>query len=200
MTSTTEPSTIPVSIYVSSKANASEVELALVELLDVFGADVTESMPPIIGSWLGLRLARFRRWLTSDQSDEVVARITRAVEVRLLEQPQAEVDAKQAEAVARLLTSLENQESACIQVGSLFLLKVEGTVVARNLSPTEMSFLARNQSILKTPGLVLGALENISAAEAVPDAEQRRETTLQVREPHKGAPVHREPGNRPQDT
>lgn len=165
-TSAGEPPTVPVSIYLASDGNASEVELALVELLDQAGVDITESMPPIVGSWLGLRLGRFRRWLSSDQADEVVARIERAVEVRLLEQPQAEVDSKQAEAVARLMTALEKQESACIQVGSLFLIKVDGTVIARNLSATEMSFLSRHPSVLKTPRQVLDALEKFSSPSA----------------------------------
>lgn len=166
-TSKSEPPTLPVSIYLASEVNASEVELALVELLDEAGADITDSMPPIVGSWLGFRLSRFRHWLSSDQADEVVARIERAVQVRLLEQPQAEVDSKQAEAVARLMTALEKQESACIQVGSLFVIKVDGTVVARNLSAIEMSFLSRNPSVLKTPRQVLEALEKFSSLSAV---------------------------------
>jgi transcription elongation factor GreA len=164
---TEDPPAVPVSIYLASDVNASEVELALVELLDEVGVDITESMPPIIGSWLGLRMARFRHWLSSDQADEVVARIERAVEVRLLGQPQAEVDSKQAEAVDRLITALEKQDSACIQVGSLFLIKVDGVVVARNLSPIEMAFLTKHPSVLKTPRQVLDALERFANQPAV---------------------------------
>jgi len=176
-TSEDEPPTLPVSIYLASDVNAGEVELALVELLDDIGADITETMPPIVGSWLGLRLSRFRRWLSSDQADEVIARLERTIQVRLLEQPQAEVDSKQAEAVARLITALEKQESACIQVGSLFVIKVDGTVVARNLSVLEMSFLNRNPSVLKTPRQVLDAMEkfsNLSAVEIMPAEEDRQ--------------------------
>jgi transcription elongation factor GreA len=154
--------TLPISVFLATDANASEVELALVELLDAFGIDITESMPPIIGSWFGLMLARFRRWLASDQAEEVLTRIERAVELHMVDQPQADVDSKQAESVARLTTALEKQETACIQVGSLFLIKVDGILVARNLSPTELSFLGSHPTILSTPRQVLNALESLS--------------------------------------
>lgn len=156
---------LPISIFLASDANASSVELAIVELLEQFDIDITVSMPPIIGSWLRLSLARFRRWLSSDQADEVVARIERSIQVRLLDQPQADVNAKQAEAVARLMTALEKQESACIQVGSIFLIKVDGTLIVRNLSATEMSFLAHRPSVLASPREVLHALEVCSSIE-----------------------------------
>jgi CspA family cold shock protein len=174
---TSAQAALPVSIYLASDANAGSVELALVELLELFDIDITASTPPIIGSWLRLSMARFRRWLTSDQSDEMIARIERAVQVRLLDQPQAEVDAKQAEAVARLMTALEHQESASIQVGSLFLIKVDGTLVVRNLSPVEMSFLAHRQSILATPGEILHALEACANTEPPAIAPVRDEHT-----------------------
>jgi transcription elongation GreA/GreB family factor len=165
---------LPISIYLASAVNASEVELAVVDVLDAFDVDVTETMPPVIGSWFGLMLGRFRRRLTSAQADEVVARIERAVEVRLLDQPQADVDLKQAESVARLMTALENQESACIQVGSLFLIKVDGTVIARNLSPRELTFLSGNPTIMSSPRHILMALEKFRSPEEEPPRHEPR--------------------------
>lgn len=157
------PRTFPVSIYLASEANATEVELALVELLDWAEIDIIRTKPPIIDSWFGLMIGRFRRWMSSEQANEIVARVERALEVRLLDQPQANVDATEAEAVARLMAALENQPSACIQVGSIFLLKVDGIMVVRNLSPDELSFLGRNHTVLATPHQVLAALEAFSA-------------------------------------
>jgi cold shock CspA family protein len=176
---------LPITIYLASEANASEVELALVELLDALDVDITESMPPIHGSWLGFRSGRFRRLLSSEQADDVVARIERAVQVRLLDQQQADVDVKQAEAVAHLMTGLENQESACIQVGSLFLIKVGGTLVVRNLTPQEMSFLSRYPTALSSPAQVLGALEEFAAKSATVEAVNE-----QVALPKPGASPH----------
>lgn len=160
--------TMPISIYLASENNATEVELALVELLDEVEVDIIKTKPPIVDSWFGLMIGRFRRWLTTEQANEIVAKVERAIEVRLLDQPQADVDAKQAEAVARLMTALENQPNACIQVGSIFLLKVDGIMVVRNLSPTELSFLSRNHTVLATPRQVLAALEAFSNAQAPP--------------------------------
>ena len=162
--------TMPIAVYLSSEVNASEVELAVVGLLDQVDVDITEALPPVISSWFGLMLGRLRHWSSSAQAEEVAARIERALTVRLLEQPQADVDAKQAEAVARLMTALEKQESACIQVGSLFLLKVDGTLVVRNLTPGELSFLARHPSTLATPRQVLDVLERLVTQPAGPAA------------------------------
>ncbi|GLY64938.1 hypothetical protein Atai01_15570 [Amycolatopsis taiwanensis] len=169
---------LPISVFLSSEANASEVELALVDLLDEAGIDITGSMPPIISSWLGLMLGRLKNWATSSQAEEVLARIERAVEVRLLDQPQADVDVKQADAVARLMSALDKQESACIQVGSLFLIKVDGTVIVRNLTPSEMSFLSDHPTALATPRQVLSALEKYSrrsSPENLPPGKHRVE-------------------------
>jgi cold shock CspA family protein len=162
---------LPVSIYLEIDSGSSDVELAVVEVLELVGLDIVESKPPVIGSWFGLRFARFRKWLSSDQADEVIARIERAVQVRLVDQPQAEVDSKQAEAVARLVSSLQPQENACVQVGSLFLLKVDGVLVVRNLMPKEMSYLRTCSSVLATPRDVLVALEKFAAQERTAVAE-----------------------------
>jgi hypothetical protein len=159
-----------------------EVELALVELLDAFGIDITASMPPIIGSWFGVMLARFRRWLTTDQAEEVLARIERAVELRALDQPQADVDSKQAESVARLMRALEKQDTATIQVGSLFLIKVDGILVARNLSPTELSFLSSHPTVLGPPHQILSTLESLSGQPSWRSAEQH-ETRIELPRP-----------------
>jgi hypothetical protein len=153
---------VPVSIYLASEANAGAAEAAVVELLDHAGIDITESKPPIVGSWFGLRVGRFKRALTSEQANEALVRVERALQARLLDLPQADIDAKQAEAVAHLITALNNQPNACIQVGSLFLIKVDGTIIVRNLRPHEMSFLNRNHTVLSSPRDVLAALEELA--------------------------------------
>jgi hypothetical protein len=156
---------LPVSIYLEIDSGSSDVELAVVEVLELVGLDIVESKPPVIGSWFGLRFARFRKWLSSDQADEAIARIERAVQVRLVDQPQAEVDAKQAQAVAQLATSLQRQENACVQVGSLLILKVDGILAVRNLTPGEMSYLRTCPSALATPRDVQVALETFAVQE-----------------------------------
>ncbi|TCO53619.1 SPFH domain-containing protein [Actinocrispum wychmicini] len=172
---------VPVSIYLASDVDAEAVEAAVLDLLDEAGIDITESKPAIVGSWLGLRLGRFRRHVTATEAGEVTARVERALQARLLDQPQADIDAKQAEAVARLIGALDKQSDACIQVGSLFLIKVGQRLVVRNLTPREMAFLGRNQTVLKDPEQVLDALEKMANPPAngqVPDLPGAQRPTL----------------------
>jgi hypothetical protein len=44
------------------------------------------------------------------------------------------VDAKQADAIAKLMTALDKEENAAIQIGSLLLVKVDKNYVVRNFS------------------------------------------------------------------
>jgi hypothetical protein len=154
---------LPVSIYLELDSGSSDVELAVVEALELVGLDIVESKPAVVGSWFGLRFARFRKRLSSGQADEVIARLERAVQDHLVAQQQAEVDVLQTQAVARLVTSLQRQENACVQVGSLVLLKVDGLVMVRNLTPEEMSYLRTCSSVLATPRDLLAALEQFAA-------------------------------------
>lgn len=173
---TAAPGTLPVTIYLASATGASELELAVVELLDLHGVDIVESPPPVIGSWFAKRKGRIRHWRSTEEAAEVAARLERVLTVRTLDTAQAEVDLKQAEAVAHLMKALENQDDACIQVGSLFLLKVDGTTIVRNLTPRELTFLSRHPSVLATPRQVLAALEEY--AEAAPPLETPSETAM----------------------
>lgn len=150
---------LPVSIYLSHDTGSGEVEAAVVDLLDVLDVDITTSRPPVIGSWLGLRLGRFRRSLASEEAREILARAERAIEARVVGLPQAEIDSKLADAAAKLITALENQPDAFVQLGSLFVLKINGMPIVRNLSPREMSFLVRHQTTLTAPEEILRILE-----------------------------------------
>jgi transcriptional regulator with XRE-family HTH domain len=155
---------LPVSIYLTDDTGSGEVEAAVVDLLDVLDIDITASRPPIIGSWLGFRFGRFRKALGSEEAKEILARAERAIEARAVGLPQAEIDGKLAEAAARLITALENQRDAFVQVGSLCVLKVDGMTIVRNLSPREMSFLVKNQTALTAPAEILRILERANDA------------------------------------
>ncbi|MEU9690593.1 TetR/AcrR family transcriptional regulator [Amycolatopsis japonica] len=161
---------VPVSMYLGSGENAVEVEAAVRAVLDTQGIDIVEPGEPVIGSWFRLMLGRTKKTLTSEQMADLMARVERAIELQLLHKPQAEINAAELDGVAKLITALGKEQNACVQIGSVFLLKVDGTIVSRTVSQREMAFLERNSGLLSTPREVLGALER-AAAEAA-EAEE----------------------------
>ncbi len=109
-------------------------------------------------------------------SDDVLARVERALELQALHKPQAEIDSAQADAVADLVTALGQERNAFVQIGSVFLIKVDGSIVVRNLSQQELNFLQRNSGMLASPGKILQALEEFATkgAGATPLAHRTR--------------------------
>lgn len=59
-----------------------------------------------------------------------------------------------------------------MQIGSVFLVKVDGNIVARNVMQREMAFLEHNSGLLSTPRDVLAAFDR--AADAVSTADRVR--------------------------
>jgi hypothetical protein len=161
--------TLPVTIYLESGTNADEVEHAVREVLDGFGLAVTHSEPPIIGSWFKGMLGRSKKALTSDAATDLMARLERALEMPTLHSPQAQIDSAQGDAVAKLITALAPESNALIQIGSVFLLKVDGVVTCRNLSQRELAFLERNPRVLGSPRDVLAVLEKQAQSARMPD-------------------------------
>ncbi|GAA4533939.1 hypothetical protein GCM10023192_28070 [Amycolatopsis samaneae] len=154
---------VPVSIYLEPGTNAGEVHRATLAVLDVFGIEVTDERPPVIGSWFKVMLGRTKKALTSAEMADVMTRLERAIEMPVLHKPQAEIDAARADAVAKLITALGSERNACIQAGSVFLLKVDGAIVSRNLSQRDLAFLERNSRLLGSPREVLAALDELAA-------------------------------------
>ncbi|MFD9959545.1 TetR/AcrR family transcriptional regulator [Amycolatopsis sp. NPDC058986] len=150
---------VPVSVYLESGADADEVRQAVLEVLDASGIEIVEERPPVIGSWFKLMLGRTKKAVTSAEMADIMTRIERAIEMPTLHKPQAEIDAARADAVAKLITALGSEQNACIQAGSVFLLKVDGAIAARNLTQREMAFLERNSRLLGSPREVLAALD-----------------------------------------
>jgi hypothetical protein len=75
---------------------------------------------------------------------------------------QAEVDAKEAQAVNALIASLREVPRACIRVGSVLLVKYsvgnEPVIIVRNLTQLELHALGRFPEIQKNPEQALEAL------------------------------------------
>jgi excisionase family DNA binding protein len=102
------------------------------------------------------------RGLSSKQVRMRLASLERVIELRHIDKQQAEVDAKTSEALTKLIQSLEHIREACMQAGSILLIKYEHkdvpVLLARQLSHREMWALERFPEIQTRPRDVLQAL------------------------------------------
>lgn len=150
---------VPVSIYLGSGANPGAAEEAVLAILHAFGFTLDEAKAPVSGSWFRAMTARLRSRLGTG---DVLGRLERALEIQALHRPQAEIDAAQGKVVAELITALAHDQNAFIQIGSVFLIKVDGVTVVRNLTQQELVFLQRRSGILDSPRKILDALEEFA--------------------------------------
>jgi hypothetical protein len=68
---------------------------------------------------------------------EAAAEARRAVELQVLDRFQAGIDGATSDAVAKLITALDQTSGAVIQVGSVLLVKAEETIIVRQLTPAK---------------------------------------------------------------
>lgn len=117
-----------------------------------------------IGQGSILRKARtaLRRGLTSEQVRQRLVKVERALELAGIEERQANVDIKTAEAVEKLLGGLEKVPQACMRVGSLLLVKYEDNqgpvLLVRSMSQLEIRALERYPEIQRHPRTAIEAL------------------------------------------
>ncbi|MDQ2585823.1 hypothetical protein [Saccharothrix yanglingensis] len=114
---------LPVTIRLAGEAGVGGVELALVDVLDAFGLDITGAVPTPAGAF---RVARARRPGSAVEADAAVERIGCAVRGVV-------AGAAGLGRVGRLVGEMGRHESACVRVGGLFVLNAGGTFVARTL-------------------------------------------------------------------
>lgn len=97
-------------------------------------------------------------------------KIERAVELKGLGQPQADIDKTQSQAIASLLEAVEKIPNAAIQAGSIILVKTTltsgPTIKVKTLSQRELIHLENNQKLLLSPA---DLLENLSSIFYEPD-------------------------------
>jgi hypothetical protein len=154
----------PVSIWLSKEDDHDSVEAAVVDLVSEAGLEIFEQGSPEIGSWFRRSAARPQKGKTRAEVERLLseraAEIEQAISLRVTGKAQAEVDSAQGDTVAKLITSVENTPQALIQTGSILLVKVDGVLVVRNLTPQEMVHLRRNPALLKQPQEILTELQN----------------------------------------
>lgn len=114
------------------------------------------------GSWFGRSFARSKKALTSQGVKETLTRAERALEIQTLHIPQAQIDAIQADGAAKLIAALGTTQTALVQIGSVLLIKVDGTPIVRNLTQIELSYLEHNKHLYKSPKDALEELGHLS--------------------------------------
>ncbi|KAA9156674.1 oxidoreductase [Amycolatopsis acidicola] len=114
------------------------------------------------GSWWRRAKAGVRKAVTSEELTTRLVKVERALEVATLDRQQAEVDVRSAEAVGRLLASLQEVPQACVRAGSIMLVKYPGehgpVVLSRTLSQLEIAAFERFPEIQSKPRQALEAL------------------------------------------
>ncbi|MDJ0788231.1 MAG: hypothetical protein QNK05_15595 [Myxococcota bacterium] len=119
-------------------------------------------------------MGRMRRWwrrLWSVAGDERIVEATemgkRALELQILDKPDASVTRDMAEAASALLAQLDQVDQAAIHVGSLLILRTKDArgakVIVKTLSPMWVTRLEQNPHLLDDPTSLARALEQITA-------------------------------------
>lgn len=143
---------------------------AIDRFIETFGFEVSDEFPEVRGSWFKKWFVRTKEAASQPEVAERLAKVERALEMKGLGTPQAEIDSKQAGAIAALITSLVNVPSAAIQVGSILFLKLtidgQAVVQARTLTQRELIVLENNQDLLNSPTTIMTKLAKLCSKEA----------------------------------
>jgi hypothetical protein len=104
------------------------------------------------GSWFKTWIMKVRRAASAPEVAERLKKLERALELKAVGLPQAQVDGKQAHAVAELLRALRSTPTACVQVGPLLIVKQPAAkghaIYVRALTPDDMRKLESDPSAL----------------------------------------------------
>lgn len=98
---------------------------------------------------------------TTSEIEKRLKKAERALELAVLNEPQSIIDKNLAEAAATLIKSLENQNEAVVSLGSLLVIKFNGNVYIKNLSPMQAKFLEDAPEIIIEPKKLLERLSKI---------------------------------------
>ena len=152
------PRFLPLRVYLSEDTPeiVESVKKAISGVLDVQGLEIADDFPAETGSWWKKWMVRSKDFLTQDEVAERLNKIERAVEMKVLHEPQADVDKKTAEAVGSLAKCFENVPNVAVQAGSILFLKYVGAdgtacVQVRTLTQEQLVQIEKNPKLLNTP-------------------------------------------------
>jgi hypothetical protein len=174
------PTEILVNAYLDTDDEAASVRVF--NAIDSFVGELGYGKPNVValerGSFFRKAFAAIRRGLNSRQLRDRLAEGERALQLAIVEDRQAEVDLKKAQAASELINSLQDVPNACIQMGSLLLVKSETpngqAILARTLSKSEMRALEKYPELQKNPEKIMEAL-SMAKADENPELEGPRD-------------------------
>jgi anti-anti-sigma factor len=147
-------------IYLASDDNHEAAEAALADVIKAFGLQVNMAFRPVRASWFREFILKARKHgKTAPPVEDQLAKLVRTIEMQALHRPQAEIDAAQGDAVAKLIIALDQTPRAVVQVGSVLLVKVDCNVVVRNLTQLELAHWERNPALFRNPEAALNELQ-----------------------------------------
>lgn len=158
---------VPMRVYISEvpEGGVESVSAAINQFIENFGFEISDDFPGEDGSWFKKWFVKTKDVVSQPEVKERLGKIERALELKGLGLPQAEIDAKQMGAISELNKSLENIPSAAFQVGSLLYVKIQidgqSTVMARTLTQSEMIVLENNQGLLSSPATCMSKLAKL---------------------------------------
>ena len=120
----------------------------------------------ILGGALGMLVTLFawaRTRVTLRRAEKKTQEDARSVldediKIDLVRGPQENIDARQADAVAEVLRALQETDNAVLQIGTILVIKVNGSVNVRELTTKELRYLERHQELMRSPEAMLTAL------------------------------------------
>jgi hypothetical protein len=158
---------VPVRIYLtepSSKANHDNIVSTIISALEGISFERDLELPEENGSWWKRFWMRSKELATQEEIQNRLIKMERMAEARYLDKPQAEANKDHAAAVATIMKSLEQVNSACVQIGNILLVKhapnkKDARVMVRTLNAIEMNMLEKNQSLLRSPSNIIQKLQ-----------------------------------------
>lgn len=153
---------VPMSVYTSTDEPPEELLRALNQLLRKTGLVVSYEGDIQRGSW-------FRSWRVREtrvgglrKLARLAKKAERVGELRYIYAARAESDEHEANAVATVIASLDSVDSAVIQLSSMIIVKLNGELICRVLSETELQHLQSHPELLKAPSQLFHAISGQS--------------------------------------
>ncbi|RWQ60298.1 hypothetical protein [Mesorhizobium sp.] len=158
---------LPLRFYISeaSDAQIQSTKRAITELAQAIGMEISDEYPGVRGSWLQKLFAKTSEVTTSEAVRERLDKVERALEMKALLTPQADVDEKLANAAANLIKATENIDQTAMQLGSILFIKMtingKPIVHVKTLNQKEIIQFEKNQGILSSPESILHKLAEL---------------------------------------
>lgn len=158
-----EPVTVDVYTTSSDRRKSRRLLSGVAHLVELIGLEKVRVDFEKEGSWFTRIVFRVKSGLTREDVAQRLVKVERALEIGLLDLKQAEVDRALAEALHEVMQGLEENESACIRLGTLLIIRIvdassRSVVLSRSLSQREVKVLEQYPEIQQRPEKVLSSL------------------------------------------